>query len=57
MYLMREELKSSFPSIGQEIGGRDHTTAMHAYDKIKKVLKKDDKIRQNIEILKQKLYM
>ena len=56
MFLMREELKSSFPSIGQEIGGRDHTTAMHAYEKIKRELKKDDKLEQNIELLKQKLY-
>src|SRR3989339_448758 len=32
MYLMREEMKASYPSIGTELGGRDHTTAMHAYD-------------------------
>jgi chromosomal replication initiator protein len=56
MFLMREELKSSFPTIGQELGGRDHTTAMHAYEKIKKELKKDEIIRQNIDLIKQKLY-
>ncbi|MEK7178286.1 MAG: chromosomal replication initiator protein DnaA, partial [Patescibacteria group bacterium] len=36
MYLLREELKSSFPFIGLKIGGRDHTTAIHACEKIKK---------------------
>lgn len=57
MFLMREELKSSFPAIGQQLGGRDHTTAMHAYEKIKKQIRLDDQIRQNIELVKQKLYV
>ncbi len=56
MYLMREELKFSFPNIGQEIGGRDHTTVMHACDKINRIMKDDDKIRQDLDILKQKIY-
>jgi len=56
MYLMREEIKSSYPTIGQELGGRDHTTVIHAYEKIIKNLKIDDKLRQDINILKQKLY-
>ena len=38
MYYLREELKSSFPFIGLKIGGRDHTTAIHACEKIKKEL-------------------
>ncbi len=57
MFLMREELKSSFPAIGQELGGRDHTTAMHAYEKIKREVKKDESIRQSIELIKQKMYV
>ncbi len=56
MYLMREEAKSSFPNIGQELGGRDHTTAMHAYSKIKKALSNDEKIKQDIILIKQRLY-
>ncbi len=56
MYLMRDELKSSFPSIGQELGGRDHTTAMHAYTKIKNNLDQDEKLKQDITILKQKIF-
>ena len=56
MYLMREELKSSYPSIGQEIGNRDHTTAMHAYLKISGIIDEDEKINQDIRLLKEKLY-
>lgn len=57
MYLMREEMKASYPTIGHEIGGRDHTTVIHAYDKIIRNLKTDDKLRQDINTLKQKLYI
>ena len=56
MYLMREEAKSSYPTIGQELGGRDHTTAMHAYEKIRKAAEEDDKIRQDITLIRQRLY-
>ncbi len=56
MYLMREEIKSSFPSIGQELGGRDHTTAMHAVTKVQSGYDNDEKIRREIEQIKQRLY-
>ena len=36
MYLCRELTDASLPQIGEYFGGRDHTTVMHAYDKIKK---------------------
>ncbi|MEA2088675.1 MAG: chromosomal replication initiator protein DnaA [Patescibacteria group bacterium] len=56
MYLMREEIKSSYPSIGNEIGGRDHTTVIHGCEKIEKQLKTDETLKQDIEILTEKLY-
>ncbi|MDD5252228.1 MAG: chromosomal replication initiator protein DnaA [Patescibacteria group bacterium] len=56
MFLMREETRSSYPSIGQEIGGRDHTTAMHAYDKIRRELEENVKLRQDLELIRQRLY-
>lgn len=56
MYLMREEMGSSYPVIGQEVGGRDHTTAIHACDKIEKQLDADEILKQDIEIIRQKLY-
>ncbi|OJI06387.1 hypothetical protein BK004_03920 [bacterium CG10_46_32] len=56
MYLMREELDASYPTIGHELGGRDHTTAMHAYAKIKRDFDSDERIRQDIGSIRQRLY-
>ncbi|OIO49259.1 MAG: chromosomal replication initiator protein DnaA [Parcubacteria group bacterium CG_4_9_14_0_2_um_filter_41_8] len=56
MFLMREELDSSYPTIGHELGGRDHTTAMHAYSKIKRDFDSDERMRQDIMSIKQRLY-
>ncbi|HSD12405.1 MAG TPA: helix-turn-helix domain-containing protein, partial [Patescibacteria group bacterium] len=56
MYLMREEIRSSYPSIGHELGGRDHTTAMHAYEKIGRELESSPKLRQDLDLIKQRLY-
>lgn len=56
MWLMREELKSSYPSIGQELGGRDHTTAIHACNKINEQIKNDNKTKSDIELIRQQLY-
>jgi len=57
MYLLREELKSSFPFIGSKIGGRDHTTAIHACEKIKKELESDLNLSDEINLIKEKLYL
>jgi len=57
MYLMRKELKMSYPAIGDELGGRDHTTAMHAHTKIQNLLEKDLKVKQELELIKQRLYI
>lgn len=56
MYLLREEMGRSYPTIGQELGGRDHTTAMHACFKIEKKLEEDEDFKNEIETLKQKIY-
>ncbi|MEW6610601.1 MAG: chromosomal replication initiator protein DnaA [Patescibacteria group bacterium] len=56
MYLMREEIKSSFPNIGAELGGRDHTTAMYAYTKIVEELEKNEQIRQDVTLIRQQLF-
>lgn len=56
MYLLREDLKMSYPSIGDELGGRDHTTAMHAHTKIRTQLEDDLKLKQDVEMIKQQLY-
>ena len=41
MYILREDLSISYPSIGQKLGGRDHTTVIHSCEKIKNELKSD----------------
>lgn len=55
IYLIREELNTSYPAIGNELGGRDHTTAMHAYNKIYQEVKEkgNEKIKQEIESIRQ----
>jgi len=56
MYLMREEIKASFPGIGEHLGGRDHSTAMHAYEKIHKEIERDEVLEQEIQNIKGRLY-
>jgi chromosomal replication initiator protein len=56
MFLMREELQSSYPMIGKTLGGRDHTTAMHAYSKIQKDLQEDEKLKHDLTLIRQRLY-
>lgn len=48
MYLLREDFNTSFPLIGQKLGGRDHTTVIHAYEKIKTDLKSNDNLSQEL---------
>lgn len=56
MYLMRSELRYSYPGIGEKMGGRDHTTAIHAFEKIRKELEVDEKLIEEIASLKEQLY-
>jgi len=56
MYLMRSELQYSYPGIGEKLGGRDHTTAIHAFDKISKELEYNEKLIDEIAELKERLY-
>ena len=56
MFLMREELDFSYPTIGNEMGDRDHTTAMHAYAKIKRDFDEEERVRQDITLIRQRLY-
>src|SRR5690606_20890774 len=49
MYLARELTDSSLPKIGEEFGGRDHTTVMHAHEKITNLLKTDTQLQKQID--------
>src|SRR3989338_5417435 len=55
MYFCRELTSFSFPEIGGFFGGKDHTTVLHSYNKIKTCKEKDSKIRHDIEKIMQLL--
>lgn len=54
MYLIREDLRGSYPFIGQKFGGMDHTTAIHAFEKVSSELKKNSKLEEEIKIIREK---
>ncbi len=56
MYLLREELKSSFPFIGRRCGGKDHTTAIHACGKVIKELEKSEQLGEELTLIKQRIF-
>lgn len=59
MYLMREETNASLLQIGTELGGRDHTTIMHGWEKVQAEMATNDRVRGEIaavlESLRQKM--
>jgi chromosomal replication initiator protein len=55
MYLSRKMTDMSLPKIGDEFGGRDHTTVIHAYEKISGALKTDDTLANAIKIITKKI--
>ncbi|MGT2925400.1 chromosomal replication initiator protein DnaA [Streptococcus caviae] len=55
MYLAREMTDNSLPKIGKEFGGRDHSTVLHAYNKIKNMLAQDDSLKIELETIKNKI--
>jgi len=56
MFLLREELKTSYPAIGEKFGNRDHTTVIHAYEKIKSEASQDQKLAQEIGMIREKIF-
>ncbi len=55
MYLSRKLTDMSLPKIGEEFGGRDHTTVIHAYEKISENLKTDEGLQSTIDDIIKKL--
>jgi chromosomal replication initiator protein len=56
MFLVREETPSSLPAIGKAFGGRDHTTALHSIEKIANELKEDERLRYEVQAIRERLY-
>ncbi|HEY1074073.1 MAG TPA: chromosomal replication initiator protein DnaA [Patescibacteria group bacterium] len=54
MYILREQLDMSFPVIGRELGGKDHTTVMHGYNKICNDLE-NPRVQSDISRIKERL--
>ncbi len=55
MYLSRQLTSSSYPEIGEKFGGKDHSTIIHAINKIEKLLEEDYNLRNTLESLKKLL--
>lgn len=49
MYILREDFNISYPTIGEKLGGRDHTTVIHSCEKVKNDLKVDSSLSQEID--------
>jgi chromosomal replication initiator protein len=56
MYIIREQTDTSLVEIGQKLGGRDHTTVMHAIDKIEREYEANNQIRQQVNAIVQILH-
>ncbi len=55
MYLCREMISSPLDAIGTLLGGRDHTTIIHGYNKIVEEMKTDTQLRDDIDTIKNKI--
>jgi chromosomal replication initiator protein len=56
MFLLRQELALPFSAIGDLLGGRDHTTALHAFEKINKTKDSNLRLKEELATLKERLY-
>src|SRR3989344_1447877 len=56
MYLLREDLKSSFPFIGEKLGKKDHTTVIHACKKITNELKSNPLLEEELRAIRDRMY-
>lgn len=55
MYILREDFDVSYPTIGEKLGGKDHTTVMHSYEKVKEDLKTDSSLIREVSQLRSML--
>jgi len=56
MFLLRKELKYSFPAIARKFGGKDHTTVIYAYKKILRESEENNKLTEELNLIKQRVY-
>ena len=51
MYILREDFNISYPAIGEKLGGRDHTTVIHAVEKIPRLMKERTQTYDQVTML------
>lgn len=56
MYLAREETGASLPQIGEVIGGRDHTTIMHGWERVASQIEQNDRLRREMLSIREIIY-
>ncbi|MFH0791797.1 MAG: chromosomal replication initiator protein DnaA [bacterium] len=56
MFLLREDLKGSYPFIGRKFGGKDHTTVIHSCNKIRRELEDSENLKGEIELIRQLIF-
>jgi chromosomal replication initiator protein len=56
MFLLREDLKNSYPFIGRKLGGKDHTTVIHSCEKIRQELENNENLKGEIELIRQLIF-
>jgi chromosomal replication initiator protein len=56
MYVLREDGNISLPQIGDSMGGRDHTTVMHACNKVSDLIETDSKLRRKVIEVRERLF-
>jgi chromosomal replication initiator protein len=56
MYIAREETGASLPQIGEALGGRDHTTVMHGWEKITSQIEQDNRLRREMLSIREVIY-
>jgi chromosomal replication initiator protein len=56
MYLLREELQCTWTQIGRELGGRDHSTVLHGYQKMSGEVNADAEMRRDLLDIREQLY-
>src|SRR3989344_4280367 len=57
MYLMREHLKNSYPSIGEKFGGRDHTTVIHSCEKVGQDLLTNPELVEELKAIRERIFL
>ncbi len=56
MYILRDVLKLSYPHIGEKLGKRDHTTVIHACEKISRDITQNNHLSQKIMMIKERVF-